>query len=133
MSRPSALEGVSDAVRALNPGVFAKTEKEKKPNKYKAIRTWSEMAQRVFDSKAEARRAEELMMLEKAGKITGLTFQVPFLLCSEPKIEVTIDFAYKQDGEQILEDYKGVLTRDSRTKYAWMRAKYGYEVRINEG
>jgi hypothetical protein len=99
-------------------------------NKYGAVKTYSELCGRTFDSKAEAKRGEELALLERAGKITELEYQIPFKLCDKPKITVTIDFRYCLDDDYILEDVKGVLTRDSRTKYAWLRDKYGWEVKL---
>lgn len=99
-------------------------------NKYGAQRTYSELCGRTFDSKLEARRGEELALLQRAGEISDLKYQVRFNLCLKPKITVTIDFCYFEDGRTIYEDTKGVLTRDSRTKYAWLQEKYGVEVKI---
>ena len=99
-------------------------------NKYFAKRTYSELCGRTFDSKLEARRGEELELLQKAGEISGLKYQVRFNLCLNPKITVTIDFCYQEDGRTIHEDTKGVLTRDSRTKYAWLEQRYGVHVRL---
>lgn len=120
-------------------------------NKYHAKRTYSELCQRTFASKAECVRGEELRMLELAGVISNLEYQPKFLLCKKPKITITLDFFYtigsvdKQpkpktaDGfhivatytsEIIYEDVKGVLTRDSRTKLAWLKEKEGIDVRL---
>lgn len=101
-------------------------------NKFHAKRTWSELCQRIFDSKAEARRGEELFLLQRAGDIENLEYQIPFRLCEEPKITVTLDFCYDQYPVvgKIYEDVKGVLTRDSRTKYAWLKEKHGIEVNL---
>ena len=82
-------------------------------------------------------------MLEKGGGIKDLKFQIPFVLCEKPKITITIDFAYIKQGDfadysdavkkaglhipvnvQFYEDSKGVLTRDTRTKLAWLKEKY---------
>ncbi|KKL60810.1 hypothetical protein LCGC14_2201630 [marine sediment metagenome] len=111
-------------------------------NKYGARRTWSELCQREFASMKECRRAEELTLLEKAGEIDALEFQVPFVLSVKPKITITIDFKYKDYAlrERILadrtlrqtyivyEDSKGMLTRDTRTKLAWLKEKHGIDV-----
>jgi hypothetical protein len=91
------------------------------------------LAQRWFDSKAEARRGEELVLLQKAGEIAGLQFQVPFVLNEKPRVTITIDFAYFIPNEaMVYEDCKGVMTRDFRTKLAWLKAKYGLDVRITK-
>jgi len=106
-------------------------------NKYGARRTWSELCQREFASKAEATRGEELALLEKAGAISDLEYQHPFVLCKDPKITITVDFSYRDKpfGGPFLrartyEDVKGVLTRDFRTKMAWLKEKYGIDVEL---
>ena len=97
-------------------------------NKYHAKKTWSQLCSRFFASKKEARRAEELTLLEKAREIYNLEFQIPFVLSVKPKITITIDFSYLNnirsiggglhDGTIVYEDSKGMLTRDTRTKLA---------------
>ena len=116
-------------------------------SKYGAIRTFSHLCERWFDSKAEARRGEELCLLEKAGEIAYLQYQIPFVLCEKPKITITIDFSYLQDfvwvtppkggrwasGKRVYEDSKsGILTRDSRTKLAWLKEKHGVLVLLTK-
>jgi hypothetical protein len=103
-------------------------------NKYSARRTWSELCGRFFDSKAEAKRGEELVLLEKAGKIKGLEYQQSFELCRKPKISIKIDFAYEQDGKMVYEDVKGYReTREFRVKRAWLAEKYGIKVVLTNG
>ena len=92
------------------------------------------MCGRFFDSKAEARRGEELHLLEMAGEITRLEYQVRYILSEKPKITITIDFRYKDltgDRRIIYEDTKGVLTRDFRTKLAWLKEKHGVDVLLS--
>ena len=118
-------------------------------NKYGAIKTWSELVGRTFDSKAEARRGEELCLLEKAGEIKNLKYQVQFILSEKPRISIKIDFCYLNhyvappdtpavsiknyvDWVLVHEDTKGVLTRDTRTKLAWLKEKYGVEVLLSK-
>lgn len=96
--------------------------------KYNAKRTWSDICQRMFASKLEARRAEELWLMQKAGVITGLEYQVRFTLSAAPKVTITIDFAYKKNGRECYEDAKGILTRDFRTKLAWLKQWRGIDV-----
>ncbi|KKK68537.1 hypothetical protein LCGC14_2943040 [marine sediment metagenome] len=112
-------------------------------NKYGAKRTWSELCQREFASMKECRRAEELTLLEKGGEIYRLQFQVPFALSVKPKVTITIDFKYLDvigdDGYgcdvyspvYTYEDSKGILTRDTRTKLAWLKEKYGITVLLS--
>ncbi len=99
-------------------------------NKYGAKYTWSQLCNRTFASRAEAVRGEELRLMEMAGEITELNYQPWFVLCKKPKITITLDFYYKVDGLVKFEDVKGVLTRDSRTKLAWLKEKHGIDVRL---
>lgn len=81
----------------------------------------------TFDSKKEARRWQELKILEKAGKISNLRRQVKFVLIPtqrgpeeigpkggrkpgkvlEKELDYVADFVYEEDGEKIVEDVKG--------------------------
>jgi len=99
--------------------------------KYSSIRTYSELCQRWFSSKAEARRGEELRLFEMAGEIAALRYQVSFKLSESPKVSITIDFSYLENGERIFEDTKGILTRDFRTKMVWLKEKYGIDVLLS--
>lgn len=116
-------------------------------NKYGAKRTFSELCGRYFASRAESVRGEELRLLQIAGEIDYLEYQPSFQLCVKPKITITLDFCYRERlhddpivtsshgkvkiyGEMIYEDVKGVLTRDFRTKMAWLSEKYGIDVKL---
>ncbi len=104
--------------------------------KYGNQRTWSELCQRMFDSKLEARRGEELALLERAGEIHGLQYQVGYTLTDlgvKPKVRVTVDFFYYDGLMPVHEDAKGVLTRDSRTRYAWLKQQQEIEVVLWRG
>ena len=109
--------------------------------KYGARRTWSNLCQREFDSKAECIRGEELRLLETAGKIKWLEYQTRFVLSEKPKVTITIDFNYvdweqwvDSDGiavhPEVYEDVKGVLTRDFRTKLAWLKQLHNIDVQL---
>lgn len=96
----------------------------------------------VFDSKAEARRYGQLLMLEKAGHITGLTLQVPFVLAhgvkfegdkrAKPPLRYVADFVYSDVklGKIIVEDVKGVSTPLFKVKRHLMLANHGIEVKV---
>lgn len=99
-------------------------------NKYNAHRTYSALCQREFASKAEARRGEELHLLEMAGEIRDLRYQLPFVLNVKPKVTITIDFSYIENGQIVYEDTKGVLTRDFRTKLAWLKQLCKVDVKL---
>ena len=102
-------------------------------NKYNAEPTVSALCGRKFASKAECRRGEELCLLEKAGEIKDLQYQVKYVLSEKPRVTITIDFKYIDYTTEYIptnvhEDTKGVLTRDFRTKLAWLKQKYNVDV-----
>jgi len=97
-------------------------------NKYHAKRTWSDLCDRTFDSRAEARRGEELALLKMGGEIQDLQYQPKFLLSEKPKVTYTADFKYIEEGKVIYEDVKGVLTESTRIKIAWLRQSQGIKV-----
>ena len=70
---------------------------------------------RLFDSKAEAARWQELCLLERAGEITELERQVEYELIPKQKGERSAkyiaEFRYKDhEGKTVVEDTKGVRT-----------------------
>lgn len=121
-------------------------------NKYKNQKTTVEG--REFDSRKEARRFSELRILEKAGEISDLKCQVPFELIPEQreaseeiytkgahkgekkpgkliekKVQYIADFVYTENGERIVEDTKGIRTKDYIIKRKLMLYKYGIRIR----
>ena len=67
---------------------------------------------RLFDSKAEAARWQELCLLERAGEITELERQVEYELIPKQKGERAVkyiaDFRYvDHEGKTVVEDVKG--------------------------
>jgi hypothetical protein len=123
-------ETTPQATTAKSEGIKPIRGTSGRKNKYGAVRTYSELCKRTFDSKAEARRGEELRYRELAGEISDLVYQVGFELSTVPRVTITMDFRYKDAGVVIYEDVKGVMTRDFRTKLAWLKEKTGIEVRI---
>ena len=100
-------------------------------NKYGAKWTYSELCGRFFDSKAEARRGEELALLERAGEISNLAYQVCFILNKKPRVSITVDFGYIEGGKQVYEDVKGMgETREFRVKRIWLKQLTNIEIRI---
>lgn len=117
-------------------------------SKYRNIRT------NGSDSKKEAKRKQELQMMERAGKIQDLQYQVEFELiptqrepdtvgpkggikrgkCIEHACKYVADFVYTQNGEKVVEDVKGY--RDG-SAYAIFTIKrklmlWRYGIRIKE-
>lgn len=93
----------------------------------------------VFDSAKEARRYQELVLLQRAGEISDLQRQVPFVLIPsqvdedgkviERPVRYVADFAYKENGVYTVEDAKGVRTKEYVIKRKLMFQKYGIRVK----
>ena len=68
-----------------------------------------------FDSQLEYYRWCELVLLEKAKKITDLKRQVKFVLIDKSKygreISYIADFTYLENGELVIEDTKSSATK----------------------
>lgn len=109
----------------------------------------------TFDSRKEARRFQELRLLELAGEISDLRLQVKYILIPTqraPSFEVykrgpnkgrrkpgevlekecayIADFVYAKGGETVVEDAKGVRTKEYIIKRKLMLERYG--IRIKE-
>jgi Fe2+ or Zn2+ uptake regulation protein len=107
-------------------------------HKYKNRKT--EVNGIVFHSLKEARRYQELLLLEKAGAIQDLKLQEKFVLIPsqrgkdgkviERECSYIADFCYKENGEYIVEDTKGFRTKDYIIKRKLMLKIYG--IRIKE-
>lgn len=84
-------------------------------SKYRAIRT------NGYASKKEAARAEELKLLERAGRITVLREQVVYVLAPSytregrkvPALRYFADFVYTENGAEVVEDVKGGILTDA--------------------
>lgn len=120
-------------------------------SKYKAIKTCVNGIE--FDSRKEARRYQELLLLQRAGVILNLQTQVKFVLIPaqyetyerygakgqelkpgqrlvEKECSYIADFVYEQDGKKVVEDTKGVKTKDYIIKRKLMLWLHG--IRIKE-
>lgn len=87
----------------------------------------------LFDSKREANRYCELMLLMRAGEITNLQRQVRYTLIpkqdGERACEYVADFVYTDKaGRTIVEDVKGVRTDVYKIKRKLMRWVHGITV-----
>ena len=99
-------------------------------NKYKNKKVQIDMY--VFDSIAESRRYKELALLEKSGEIENLQLQPKFLLQDSfkkngktyRKIEYIADFMYEEKGKVIVEDVKGMETKEFKIKRKLFEYKY---------
>lgn len=104
----------------------------------------------TFDSKKEARRYRELKLLEGAGQIQNLELQKEFELIPtqreadtvgvrggvkrgkviEHAVKYKADFVYTENGETVVEDTKGMRTKDYIIKRKLML--YVHQIRIRE-
>ena len=109
---------------------------------------------KTFDSRKEYRRYNELVLLERAGVISALETQKEFELIPaqyetierysktgrrlqdkvnlvERKVEYVADFVYNdaKTGELVVEDTKGVRTKDYIIKRKLMYAVYSIKIR----
>lgn len=87
-------------------------------SKYKAVKMVIDGV--TFDSGLEAARYKQLKLLEDAGAIKNLQLQPKFRLMDSYKynnktiraIDYIADFMYEEDGKKIVEDVKGIRTKD---------------------
>lgn len=89
-----------------------------------------------IDSRREARRHEELKMLEAAGLIDGLRVQVryPFRIGGKLVCTYVADFVYNEKGSLVVEDSKNpYLAKHDRVfaiKRKLMLAIYNIEIKV---
>ena len=119
-------------------------------NKYQAIKTVVNGIE--FDSRKEARRYQELLLLQRAGVIQDLKMQVKYILIPaqyetferygkngqrlkdgqrvlEKECSYLADFVYTENGKEIVEDTKGVKTKDYIIKRKLMLWIHGIRVK----
>ena len=104
-------------------------------SKYKAKKTIIDGI--TFDSKSEARRYEELKLLQRGGAIKHLSLQPRFMLQEgfknihtgkkERAIEYVADFQYDEEDRTIVEDVKGFKTADYKIKRKLFIKRYQSE------
>lgn len=103
----------------------------------------------TFDSKKEAKRFQELSLLEKAGAIRNLQRQVKYILIPtqrepdvigkrggikkgsviEKECAYYADFVYEENGQTVVEDTKGMRTTDYVIKRKLMLHVFGIKIR----
>lgn len=81
-----------------------------------------------FDSKKEANRWNELLLLQKAGIIQNLERQVKFELIPKQPDErpcfYIADFVYEKENQKIVEDTKGFKTKEYIIKRKLLKWKH---------
>ena len=93
----------------------------------------------TYDSRKEAQRAQELRLMLRAGIISNLREQVPYELIPAQKNEYgkvieravvyKADFVYDENGKTVVEDVKGVITKEFVIKRKLMLYEYGIRIR----
>ena len=97
--------------------------------KYRNVRT--KVGDRIFASKKEAKRYQELMLLQRAGEILSLECQpvIPCIVNGERVCNYIGDFKYTDKrGREIIEDAKGMLTPMYRLNRKLVKAIHGIEI-----
>ena len=104
-----------------------------KQSKYRAVPTVIDNIR--FASQKEARRYQELKLLEKAGVILDLECQPRFVLHAAGRLppeigEYVADFRYydRGTGARVVEDVKGFKTPLYRWKKKHVEAQYGIKI-----
>lgn len=104
----------------------------RKRNKYGAKKT--EVDGIIFDSRKEAARYEQLLSLQKEGKISELKLQPAYKITINDKLvcKVILDFEFLDHatGAYITEDVKGRDNAVSKLKRKLVFAAHGVEVRL---
>lgn len=128
--------------------LFKPTSEKPKANKYQAQKC--EFNGEKFDSRKELSRFLELRLLERSSEITDLRRQVKFELIPtqrepdtygprggvikgkviEHGVSYVADFTYMQGGELVVEDTKGMRTKEYVIKRKMML--YFHGIRIKE-
>ncbi len=121
----------------MSQNVVNHTTKTKKAPKYRNKKTI--VNDISFDSKKEARRYQELILMLKSGEISDLRLQVDFTLqeaYTTPSgqriraIRYRADFVYKQNNKLIIEDVKSRITKTTsyNMKKKLLHEKYGLHI-----
>ena len=92
----------------------------------------------TYDSKKEYRRHQELLLLERAGRISDLERQVKYVLIPsqrdaagkvvEREVSYKADFRYRENGKLVVEDTKGFRTKDYIIKRKLMLWVHGIRI-----
>ena len=86
----------------------------------------------------EARRYRELSLLQRAGEITDLELQRQYILIPAQRVDGKVieqavkykaDFVYSENGKTVVEDTKGVKTKDYIIKRKLMLYVHGIRIR----
>ena len=133
MHRSFTIEDIRQSkVADRNAHLFESGQKAPlKKHKYGSSKT--EVNGIVFDSKKEANRYKELLILLKSGIIGLLELQVPYELNNggSHSLKYIADFVYVdgKTGQKIVEDAKGFRTREYIKKRKLMLKVHGIKIK----
>lgn len=125
----------------LTPEEYRKSLKAPKKAKYNNEKVIVDEV--AFDSKKEGKRWTQLKFMLKQGLISDLRLQVKYpllvtgyivngkqVLVKTPPMRTYIaDFVYIQDGKEIVEDAKGMKTKEYKRKKELMKLVYGIDIK----
>ena len=91
----------------------------------------------TFDSEREYARWIDLLWMQRAGQISNLARQQKFELIPKQEYKgekiracsYVADFVYTRNGETIVEDVKGVKTKEYLIKKKLMLWRYGIQIK----
>ena len=106
------------------------------PRRQKYANRRVEIDGQTFDSKAEARYWGHLQIRLKAGEISNLRRQVPFVLApavviggrKRPPLRYVADFVWEEGGRTVVADVKGAVPEAYRIKRHLLKAIHGIEI-----
>jgi hypothetical protein len=82
-----------------------------------------------FHSTKEGNRYLELKLLQRAGVISNLELQKPYVIIHASEygndVKYIADFVYEQDGRTVVEDSKGFRTKEYVIKKRLMAERFG--------
>lgn len=124
--RPANPFALKRSAGSAAPSPFAP---EERGNKYGARKSQCGHGHE-HDSAREARRCNELHLLQRAGQIVGLQQQPiflfvvdgrPVMLDNGQQARLKADFSYIENGRKVVEDSKGFIVRDFPLRWALAR------------
>ena len=123
---------LNSKVADINPQLFEKVE-ELPAKKSKYGNSETEVDGIKFDSKKEAKRYRELLLMQKAGEIGLIRRQVEYELNpgGTHSLKYLADFEYYilATGEKVTEDVKGYRTREYKKKKRLMKKVHGIVIK----
>lgn len=122
---------LGDSLNRIDFMTFRTPVRTQRKNKYNARKVRIDGF--TFDSKREAERYGELMLMQRAGEIHQIEVHPPFKIeiNNRPICTVVLDFAYvTKAGDKVHEDVKGHTTALSALKKKMVEAAHQIDVEI---